>query len=92
MLSLGDHDIEVIEDFGETDRPLRVFYRVLPDDAFPIAWDAGYPVGFRVKIVVDGLRVGYPRFAGASRRIGIQDSLVTSVTVSVLLRPPRLAL
>ena len=60
VLSPGVAAIEVVENIGETDLPWRVFYRSLPDHAFPVAWDAGYPVRFGAEIVdSDGLRVGY---------------------------------
>ncbi len=53
-------DIEVVENIGETALPWRVFYRSLPDDAFPRPWHDDYPVRFGAEIVDgDGLRVGY---------------------------------
>ena len=60
VLNPGDEGIEVIENIGETDLPWRIFYRSLPDDEFPMAWDPAYPVRFGAEIVDgDGLRVGY---------------------------------
>ena len=60
VLSPGDRGVEVVENVGETDLPWRIFYRALPDDAFPMAWDPAYPVRFGAEIVDgDGLRVGY---------------------------------
>ena len=65
VLSPGDQAIEVIENVGETDLPWRIFYRALPDDAFPVAWEAGYPVRFGAEIVDgDGLRVGFTMHQG----------------------------
>ena len=49
-----------MENIGETDLPWRVFYRTLPDDAYPLPWDDDYPERFGAEIVDgDGLRVGY---------------------------------
>ncbi len=60
VLNPGSDGIEVVENVGETDLPWRIFYRALPDDAFPMRWDASYPVRFGAEIVDgDGLRVGY---------------------------------
>ncbi len=60
VLHPTDDGIEVVENVGETDLPWRIFYRSLPDDAFPLPWAEGYPVRFGAEIVnVDGLRVGY---------------------------------
>ncbi len=60
VLNPGDAGIEVVENVGETDLPWRIFYRSLPDDAFPIKWDPTYPVRFGAEILDgDGLRVGY---------------------------------
>ena len=60
VLNPGNDGIEVVENIGETDLPWRVFYRTLPDDAFPKAWDSAYPIRFGAEIVdSDGLRVGY---------------------------------
>ena len=60
VLHPGDDGIEVIENIGETDLPWRVVYRALPDDAFPLPWDAGYPTRFGAALVDGGgLRVGY---------------------------------
>ncbi len=60
VLNPGDGSVEVIENVGETDLPWRIFYRSLPDEAYPIKWDPAYPVRFGAEIVDgDGLRVGY---------------------------------
>ena len=60
VLSPGEQGIEVIENVGETDLPWRIFYRSLPDGAFPLPWESGYPVRFGAELVDgDGLRVGY---------------------------------
>ena len=60
LLSPGEQGIEVVENVGETDLPWRIFYRALPDGAFPLPWEPGYPVRFGAELVDgDGLRVGY---------------------------------
>ena len=60
VLNPGSDGIEVVENIGETDLPWRIFYRSLPEDKFPMAWDPAYPVRFGAEIVdSDGLRVGY---------------------------------
>ena len=60
VLHPSDDGIEVVENIGETALPWRVVYRSLPDNAFPVPWEAGYPVRFGAEIVDgDGLRVGY---------------------------------
>ncbi len=60
VLSPGEQGIEVVENVGETDLPWRIFYRSLPDGAFPLPWEPGYPVRFGAELVDgDGLRVGY---------------------------------
>ena len=60
VLHPSEAGIEVVENVGETDLPWRIIYRSLPDDAFPLPWEAGYPVRFGAEIVDgDGLRVGY---------------------------------
>ena len=60
VLRPSDAGIEVIENVGETDLPWHVHYRPLPDDAFPLPWDAHYPVRFGAELVDrDGTRVGY---------------------------------
>lgn len=60
VLSPGDDGIEVVENIGETELPWRIFYRSLPDDAFPVAWNEAYPIRFGAQIVDEGgVRVGY---------------------------------
>ncbi|UAJ10563.1 hypothetical protein [Polymorphobacter megasporae] len=60
VLNPGDGGIEVVENVGETDLPWHIFYRSLPEDAFPMKWDPAYPVRFGAEIVDgSGLRVGY---------------------------------
>ncbi len=60
VLQPGKDGIEVVENIGETALPWRVFYRSLPDDAFPMPWKGRYPVRFGAEIVDgDGQRVGY---------------------------------
>ncbi len=60
MLHPEDDGIEVIENIGETDLPWRVVYRALPEDAFPLPWDGGYPTRFGAELVdSDGLRLGF---------------------------------
>ena len=72
VLSPGDHGIEVIENIGETELPWRIFYRALPDDAFPMPWDEDYSVRFGAEIVDgDGLRVGYTMHQGRDATDGM---------------------
>ena len=72
VLNPGDGGIEVVENIGETDLPWRIFYRDLPDDAFPMDWNADYPVRFGAEIVDgDGLRVGYTMHQGRDAADGM---------------------
>ena len=72
LLSPGDGGIEVIENVGESDLPWRIFYRALPDDALPMAWNADYPVHFGAEIVdSDGVRVGYTMHQGRDAADGM---------------------
>lgn len=60
VLSPGEAGIEVVENIGEAELPWRVFYRSLPDDAFPMAWDPDWPTRFGAELVDDeGYRVGF---------------------------------
>lgn len=72
LLSPGNGGVEVVENVGETDLPWRIFYRALPDDVFPLNWDAAYPVRFGAEIVdSDGLRVGYTMHQGRDAADGM---------------------
>ena len=78
ILHPDETGIEVVENVGETDLPWRIVYRALPDDAFPLPWEAGYPVRFGAEIVDgDGLRVGYTMHHSRDAKDGLHLLLRT---------------
>ena len=88
VLNPGDDGIEVIENIGETDLPWRIFYRSLPDDEFPMARDAPYPVRFGAEIIdSDGLRVGYTMHQSRDEADGMHLHLRTLLPAAA---PPAL--